>query len=181
MTSRLGFGLLTLAMVCGACSGGSKSVPSPLAPGEIINVVLCGSTAEPKNPCSNFPDNSIELRVNPADGSQQCPCFNFAFLNQSLTDQGTTTRNYEFTGFRPGTYTVTGDFNTRGAGFTFAHNTSTSTIGVVPSSLQSLSGPVTASTGSCRIDYNTNSSQTRTTVPFSFQFTVAAASSGGSC
>jgi hypothetical protein len=181
MSSRLGFGILVLAVVCGGCSkGGGKSVPNPLAPGEIINVTLCGSTSEPRNPCSNFPDNSIELRVTPADGSQQCPCFNFAFLNQNLKDEGTTNRNYEFTGFRPGTYTVTGDFNTRGVAFTFVHNTSTGTIGVVPTSLQSLSGPVT-SAGSCRIEYNTGSSLTRTTMPYSFQFTIAAATSGGSC
>jgi hypothetical protein len=119
--------------------------------------------------------------VSPADGSQQCPCFNFAFLNQNLNDLGTTNRNYEFTGFRPGTYTVTGDFNTRGLTFAFAHNTSTSTIGVVPSSLQSLTGPAIASSGSCRIEYNTGSSLTRATVPYSFQFTIAAATSGGSC
>jgi hypothetical protein len=183
MTSRLKLSVLIVALVVGAgCSGGGgKSVPSPLGPGETLNVTLCGSTSEPTSPCPNFPDNAIQIRVSPADGSQQCPCFNFAFLNQNLNDLGTPTRNYEFTGFRPGTYTVTGDFNTRGMALTFWHNTSTSTIGVVPSSLQSLTGPVVASSGSCRIDYNTGSSLTRTTVPYSFQFTIAAATSGGTC
>jgi hypothetical protein len=124
---------------------------------------------------------AIEIRVNPADGSQPCPCFNFSFLNQNLADLGGPSGNYEFTGFRPGTYTVTGQFDTRGVGFTFVHNTSTSTIGVVPASLQSLSGPVVASSPSCRVEYSTGSSQGRTPVTFSFQFTVAAATSGGSC
>jgi hypothetical protein len=174
--------LATLALATIGCSGGGsgKEVPNPLGPGEIINVTLCGSTTEPRNPCTNFPDNSIEIRVNPADGSQQCPCFNFAFLNQNLNDLGAPNSNYEFTGFRPGTYTVTGQFNTRGVGFTFAHNTSTSAIGIVPSSLQSLSGPAVGGQ-SCRVEYNTGSSLNRTPVDFSFQFTVAAATAGGSC
>ncbi len=178
---RVSLAAFTLAAI--ACSGGDSRpmVPNPIGPGEIINVTLCGSTTEPRNPCSNAADNSIEIRVNPADGSQQCPCFNFSFLNQNLADLGAPSGNYEFTGFRPGTYTVTGQFDTRGVGFTFVHNTSTSSIGVVPASLQSLSGPVVASSQSCRVEYSTGSSQGRTPVTFSFQFTVAAATSGGSC
>lgn len=159
--------------------GGGKTVPDPLGPGEVINVVLCGSTTEPKNPCQNFPDNSIEIRLGTTDGSQQCPCFSFTFLNQNLTDLGSPFSNYEFTGFRPGSYTVTGQFNTRSVFFTFAHNTSTSTIGVVPASLQNLTGPGTSS--GCQIAYNTGSSLNRVTTTFSFQFDIAAATSGGSC
>lgn len=175
--------VLALAAVsCGGGGGGSreKVVPSPLAPGEVITVSLCGSTTQPMSPCANFPDNAIQMRVSGANGLQ-CPCFNFAFLNQNLTDLGpATTTTYEFTGFRPGTYTVTGAFTSPGLNFTFAHNASTSTIGVVPSSLQSLSGPG-SSAQSCLLGYNSGSNLSRTSVAFSFQFTVAATTSGGSC
>lgn len=182
MMLRIG-SVVVLGIVLVGCSAGGqgKTVPSPVAPGEIINVTLCGSTTESRSPCPNFPDNSIQILVGSTDSSQQCPCFNFSFLNQNLTDLGAASNTtYEFTGFRPGTYTVTGQFNTRGLIVRFNHNTSTSTIGVVPASLQSLSGPV-APSDSCRVEYNTGSSLNRVSTSFSFQFTVAAGTSGGSC
>jgi hypothetical protein len=185
MNGRIGLLALALALTLAACKGGddAKIVPNPVAPGEIISVSLCGSTTEPTGPCPNFPDNSIQIRVGSASGAlQPCPCFNFSFLNQNLADLGVPQNTtYEFTGFRPGTFTVNGQFNTSGVIFTFWHNTSTGTIGVVPASLQSLSGPAVAASQSCRVEYNTGSNQNRTSVPFSFQFTVAAGSSGGSC
>ena len=174
--------LVTAAAFIAACGGNdAKVVPSPVAPGEVIAVSLCGSTTEAKSPC-NFPDNSIQIRVGGAGGAQ-CPCFNFAFLNQNLTDLGPSgTTTYEFTGFRPGTFTVTGQFTTPGITFAFSHNTSTSTIGVVSSSLQSVSGPASGSNPSCQVGYaNAASNPSRTPVTFSFQFTVAAGTSGGSC
>ena len=178
----LRIGPVAVALVaCRGGDGGGKTVPNPVGPGEIISVELCGSTSENRGPCPNSPDNSIQIRVNGQSGLQ-CPCFNFSFLNQNLTDLGVSAQStYEFTGFRPGTYTVTGQFTLPGQlHFTFWHNTSTSLIGVVPSSLQSLSGPASASPPACRVEYST-SNPNRTPVAFSFQFTVAAAASGGSC
>ena len=185
MTLRIG-SVLCAAAVLVACRGAGnseKTVPNPVAPGEIIMISLCGSTAEPRGPCPNFPDNSIQIRVGGAGGAQ-CPCFTFAIVNLNLTDLGPAGgTTYEFTGFRPGTFTVTGQFMTPGLYLTFVHNTSTSTIGIVPSSLQSLSGPAIGANSSCQIGYSVGSSGNpgRTPIPFSFQFTVAAAQNGGSC
>jgi len=110
-----------------------------------------------------------------------CPCFTFSFLNQNLNDLGAApTTTYEFTGFRPGTYQVTGQMMVGNIDFGFWHNTSTSTIGVDPSSLQSLSGPVKSSNQTCNIGYQ-QPVASQLPASFSFQFTVAAATAGGSC
>ena len=161
---RVAIAVFMLAAI--ACSGGDEGaiVPNPLAPGETLNVTLCGSTTEPRNPCSNFPDNSIEIRVNPADGSQQCPCFNFSFLNQNLTDLGRAIRQLRVHGgSAPGDLHRHRADSTRAVGRPLhAPNTSTSAIGVVPASLQSLVSPMMTFGRSCRLEYNTGSSQNRT-------------------
>lgn len=182
----LRIGSAVLAVTLCACGGGGsgneeKTVPNPVGPGEIINVSLCGSTTEPRSPCGDAQNNIIQLRVG-SSGGAQCPCFNFGFLNQNLTDLGASggVTTYEFSGFRPGSFTVTGQFTTPAVSFEFSHNPSTSTIGIAPASLQSISGPVTTATRPCQIAY-AGSNVSRTPIPFSFQFTVAAASSGGSC
>src|SRR5438552_1722823 len=127
MMFRIGF--VVIAVGCVACGGGGheKTVPNPIGPGEIISVSLCGSTMEPRSPCGDRLDNVIQIRVG-GFGGIQCPCFNFAFLNQNLTDLGPGSLvTYEFTDFRPGTFTVTGQFVSTGLTFAFSHNTSTST------------------------------------------------------
>jgi hypothetical protein len=172
-------GLLTVVAVACAGGGGEKTVPNPLAPGEVATISLCGSTAEPRAPCADQIDNVIQFRVFGQSGLM-CPCYSFAILSQSLTDLGSSSgATYDFTGFRPGTYTVTGQVLQGSLRFTFWHNTSTSTIGVVPSSIQSVSGPVNSSNQNCSIGYQPQPSALPAS--FSFQFTVAAASSGGSC
>lgn len=182
--------LVGAAIACGGGRGG-KTVPNPIAPGEIITVSLCGSTTENRSPCANFPDNSIQIRVGNNSLPATCPCFTFSFLNQTLSDLGAAlTTTYEFTGFRPGTYTVTGQMQIPAMDFRFSHNSSTSTIGVVPSSLQSLMGPARTTNSSCSVGYFIpNVCNQGVCVPdasklpssFSFQFTVAAVTAGGSC
>ena len=177
--------ILMLAMAVGviACKGkggGEKTVPTPLGPGEVITVSLCGSTTEPRGPCGESLENTIQIRVGTVN-SAVCPCYRFAFLNQNLTDLGSPVNStYEFTGFRPGNYEVTGEMLSPNVDFTFWHNTSTSTIGVVPSSLRSLTGPARSSNQECRIGYDQGFANPQP-VRFSFQFTIAAGRDGGSC
>src|SRR5262245_26627167 len=146
---RLILGLLTGVSVACAGGGGEEQVPNPVAPGETVTISLCGSTTEPRAPCADQISNLIQFRVG-GQGGLSFPCYSFALLNQSLTDLGSSSgATYDFTGFRPGTYAVTGQVIKGSAGFTFWHNTSTSAIGVVPSSIQSLSGPVNSSNQNC--------------------------------
>ncbi|MDO8630573.1 MAG: hypothetical protein Q7R41_08765 [Phycisphaerales bacterium] len=171
--------LIVGAIACGRGGDSEKVVPNPLAPGEVANITLCGSTTENRAPCADTTNNVIQFRaVGP--GGTSCPCYSFSFANQSLNDLGSPSATYDFTGFRPGTYTLTGQVIKGAIDITFWHNTSTSTIGVVPSSIQTLSGPVRASNPECRIGYQPTGNQ-QLPASFSFQFTVAAASSGGSC
>lgn len=171
--------LAVLALMA-ACKGGDTG---PVAPdpslGPATSVTLCGSTSEPRDPCDNFPENEIQMIVNGGNGIS-CPCFTFTLLNQNLSDEGTSNRNYGFLGFRSGTYQVSGQMNTAQLGFNFMHNTSTSAIGVVPSSIQSLSGPTGTPFRDCSVQYNAPNPSQRP-ASFSFQFTVAAAADGGSC
>ena len=166
----------------GSDGGGEKQVPNPLAPGEVANIALCGSTTEPRSPCGDQQDNIIQVRVGGNSGLT-CPCFNFTIGSLAVNDLGSTGTGgttYDFSGFRPGNYTVTGQSRTQSINFQFSHNTSTSLIGVVPSSLQITSGTAGTPFDSCSVQYNFPQN---TTLPASigFNFTVAAASSGGSC
>jgi hypothetical protein len=174
--------MTTAALGCGGGGGGEISVPTPLAPGEVASITSCGGTTEPKGTCDINADNIIQVRVNTVT-DRSCPCFNWSFLNQSLSDLGSPgsggTTTYEFMGFRPGTYQVSGQTLNGRVNFTFWHNTSTSKIGVVPSSLQSLSGPSTTPDRACSVTYNPSSNQLPAS--FSFQFTIAAVTDGGTC
>jgi hypothetical protein len=180
MMLRLGVVMFALAAV--ACSGkdGGPAVPDPSL-GPATAVTMCGSTPQPIDPCNNIPDNAIQIRVGNVSPTLACPCFTFAFLNQSLNDLGPAlATTYNFTGFRPGTYQITGQLITTAINFTFWHNSSTSAIGVVPSSIQNLSGPVVSTTGSCGLGYSVVEANRRP-ASFSFQFTVASVAAGGSC
>jgi hypothetical protein len=151
--------------------------PSPLAPGEVITLSLCGSTTDSsRGPCENT-TNEIQMSVTVSAGST-CPCFSWSLLNLSLTDLGTPYAGYGIMDLRPGTYQVTAQINNILGIFKFFHNSSTSAIGVVPSSIQSLSGPP-ATNVNCQLEYKPNSSELPANV--SFQFTVADGSSGGTC
>src|SRR5262249_32167500 len=97
---------------------------------------------------------------------------------------------YGFAGFRPGTFQVTGQMMIGSIDFSFSHNSSTSTIGVVPSSIQSLSGPLRSGLQSCFVGYAVPSvcnnnvctpDSSKLPASCSFQFPVAAGTSGGSC
>ena len=173
------FIVAVIAVSIAGCGGGGseKTVPNPLAPGEGITVALCGSTTEPRSPCGENAVNSIQISV---FASAPCPCFSFAFLNQNLRDLGAGQNVYEFTGFRPGTYQVTGQLIVNSVDFKFFHNSGTSTIGVAPSSLRSLSGPVKSSSQSCSIGYQQPPGNPQP-ANFSFEFTVAAGTQGGTC
>jgi hypothetical protein len=169
-----------LATISCAKGEGEKEVPNPLAPGEVATLSLCGATNENRAPCADAQDNVIQFRVH-TQNDRVCPCFSFTMANLAVSDLGRSGgTTFDFTGFRPGTYTVTGQAMSGPVDFTFWHNTSTSTIGVVPSSIQHLSGPVRATNESCRIGYATGFNETFP-ANFSFQFTIAAGSSGGSC
>jgi hypothetical protein len=175
--------VLGLAMWIAGCGGGGREsapLPNPLAPGEVITVTLCGTTTENRAPCGEDVPNAIEITAF-TSSPPVCPCFNFAFLNQSLQDLNASTNRYTFTGFRPGTYQVTGLLRSNVVSFRFFHNNSTSTIGVVPSSLRSLTGPVTSSNQSCSLGYQLPFSSNPPPANFSFEFTVAASAQGGSC
>jgi hypothetical protein len=180
LANRL-FLVFALACASGCGIGGGKGetpVPNPLAPGEIITVNFCGATTEPRGTCGDSAENVIQVRV--AGQGSSCPCFTWAFLNQSLTDTGSpAVTTYEFMGFRPGTYQVTGRALTGLVDFTFWHNSSTSKIGVVPSSLQSLSGPAVTPERPCSIKYLPGNGQLPAS--FSFQFAIAAVTAGGTC
>ena len=194
MTRRVGLAVFALtAIACGGGGGGhaEKIVPNPVAPGEIITVSLCGSTNQPMGPCGNSLDNTIQIRIGNNSLPAPCPCFTFTFLNQTLSDLGpATTTTYEFTGFRPGTYQVSGQLMTGGIDFGFVHNPSTSTIGVVPASIQSLTGPAKSANLSCSVGYSVPNAcnqgvcspdASKLPASLSFQFTVAAGTAGGTC
>lgn len=178
---------LGLAMWIAGCGGGGREaapLPNPLAPGEVITVTLCGTSTDiNSDPCGPDVPNAIQITAltSAPSGPPVCPCFNFAFLNQSLQDLNASTNRYTFTGFRPGTYQVTGLLRSNVVSFRFFHNNSTSTIGVVPSSLRSLTGPVTSSNQSCSVGYQLPFSSNPAPANFSFEFTVAATTQGGSC
>jgi len=168
-----------------ACGGGHGNT-GPTAPdasaGPATTITMCGSTTENKGPCGQDPPNAIQFRVNNAETSRGCPCFNFSILNLSLNDIGPAqTTTYEFTGFRQGTYQVSGAMMISGIDFTFAHNATTSAIAVVPSSLKSLSGPSKSDSQACTIGYLVPFQDRGTPANFSFQFTIADKASGGSC
>jgi hypothetical protein len=173
----------SMTIACGGYGGDEKQVPNPLGPGEVANIAVCGSTTEPRSPCGDQQDNIIQLRVGGNTGAT-CPCFNFTIGSLAVNDLGTTGNNgtttYDISGFRPGNYTLTGQTMTRSINFKFSHNTSTSTIGVVPSSLQITTGPAATPFDSCSLSYSV---QPNAALPaaVAFNFTVAAAASGGSC
>lgn len=176
--------LMTVTLVAIACGrgGGSRDTgPTPVdaSLGPATSVTLCGSVSTPTDSCPNFPNNMIEMRVSGGNGVS-CPCFTFKFLDQDLSDQGTSNRNYGFTGFRPGTYQVSGQVSTGQLGFTFWHNATTSAIGVVPSSIQSLTGSVGTPFNGCSVQYR-GPNPGQPPASFSFQFTVANVVDGGSC
>ena len=174
--------LLGATIACGGGGDDEKVTPTPLGPGEVAAVTLCGSTTEPRSPCGDQQNNIIQMRVGGNSGVA-CPCFNFTIANLAINDLGTTGTGgttYEFGGFRPGNYTVAGQTFTRSINFKFVHNTSTSTIGVVPSSLQITNGTAGTPFDSCSVSYNL-AANAALPAPFAFNFTVAAATSGGSC
>ena len=193
------------AIACGGGSGGSSGGGNrggntgPTAPdaaaGPTSSVSLCGSTTQPTEPCPRT-NNALQLFVGNNALPAPCPCFTFTLLNQTYNDLGAAlTTTYEYTGFTPGTYEVSGQLLTDAVYFKFVHNATFSAIGVVPGSIQSLTGTVDnasapASNPGCQLAYsvpklcaNNVCSRDPAKFPanFSFKFTVATASAGGSC
>jgi hypothetical protein len=158
---------------CGGSGGGSDSVTAPTT--AATSVTLCGTLPGDSQvpPCAQvFGVKVTVLSLNtPACGT---PCFTFTFLNQTVTGSAPTI--YGFSGLGAGIYQITGQINATGL-FSLKTNSMCcapggSGFGVVPNSIQSLTGPNPQLAGCSGLIY-TVPTGTPLPVNFSYQFTTS--------